>query len=207
VTRIIEPLASRCAKFRFQALPAASMKERLLMIAENENFTTKEIDLIDEILLQSNGDMRRAVTTLQSLHSLAIGEDLNDDTKDSTLSKETISEIAGIPPSSVMDELWNVLAVPQSSTSFDRMYRTVEDVCCAGYSAQSILQSLLPRIIGSDDKQNNEIASNANLSEISKAKIAIRMAEAEKKMIDGADEYLQLMTVCTLILSCYQVGS
>ena len=33
VTRIIEPLASRCAKFRFAPLPVHSMKERIMYIA------------------------------------------------------------------------------------------------------------------------------------------------------------------------------
>ena len=33
VTRIIEPLASRCAKFRFKPLPAHAMSNRLLYIA------------------------------------------------------------------------------------------------------------------------------------------------------------------------------
>lgn len=33
VTRLIEPLASRCAKFRFKSLPAESMMERLNHIA------------------------------------------------------------------------------------------------------------------------------------------------------------------------------
>lgn len=33
VTRVIEPLASRCAKFRFKPLPVVSMQERILHIA------------------------------------------------------------------------------------------------------------------------------------------------------------------------------
>lgn len=33
VTRLIEPLASRCAKFRFKSLPIESMKDRLNQIA------------------------------------------------------------------------------------------------------------------------------------------------------------------------------
>lgn len=37
VTRVIEPLASRCAKFRFKSLPAESMTARLLYIAGDEN--------------------------------------------------------------------------------------------------------------------------------------------------------------------------
>jgi replication factor C subunit 2/4 len=39
VTRLIEPLASRCAKFRFKPLPAESMRERLNYIAsESKSF-------------------------------------------------------------------------------------------------------------------------------------------------------------------------
>ena len=37
VTRIIEPLASRCAKFRFKSLPMDSMLERMRFIAQSEN--------------------------------------------------------------------------------------------------------------------------------------------------------------------------
>jgi replication factor C subunit 2/4 len=36
VTRVIEPLASRCAKFRFRSLPVASMVARLQHIAGKE---------------------------------------------------------------------------------------------------------------------------------------------------------------------------
>ena len=39
VTRIIAPITSRCAKFRFQPLPGESMKGRLLEICSGENVT------------------------------------------------------------------------------------------------------------------------------------------------------------------------
>jgi replication factor C subunit 2/4 len=67
VTRIIEPLASRCAKFRFAPLPPASMKGRLLEIAKAEKCNVPEATM-EAIMVLSGGDMRKAVMTLQSAH-------------------------------------------------------------------------------------------------------------------------------------------
>jgi replication factor C subunit 2/4 len=184
------------------------MKERLLYIAENEHFTSNEKELIDEILQQSNGDMRRAVTTLQSVHTLALGGEI--------VTNDSISEIVGLPPSSIINELWDVLSSAQSNnmfnkslSSFECMNKAVDEICYSGYSAQALLLTLLPKLLNEEEESaSTETKNDARrpLSELSKARIAIRIAEAEKNMIEGADEYLQLMNVCTLILSCFQSG-
>jgi replication factor C subunit 2/4 len=155
------------------------MKNRLHFIAQSENCAVEDAQL-DTILDLAEGDMRRAVTTLQSVHALGKGVDDN-----------TIAEIAGKPPLEVVDALYQAL---QSST-FDDMKVAVEDVCAAGYSAQTLLASLLQKFIVSK-----------TLNELGRAKLAIRIAEAEKNMIDGADEYLQLMTVCGLAFQCLQAA-
>ena len=178
MTRIIEPLASRCAKFRFQSLPPSSMKNRLQDIAKAEECSIQDSQL-DSILELAEGDMRRAVTTLQSVHALGQVDD------------SAIAELAGLPPPAVVDELFTAL----QSSGFDDMKRAVEEVCAGGYSAQTLLGCLLQRFIQTPD-----------LDELGRAKLAIRIAEAEHKMIDGADEYLQLMTVCGLALQCFQAA-
>lgn len=191
VTRIIEPLASRCAKFRFQPLPPASMKERLTYIATSEGCSPAEMDLLDEILEHANGDMRRAVTTLQSVHSLARGGD------DTVITKAAIAEIVGVPPANIVDDLWNkgLAQVDNKVPSFDAMQKAVDDVTAEGYSAQLLLSAILPMV-----------TKDKILTERAKAEIAIRMAEAEKNMIEGADEYLQLMTVCTLAIQWFETS-
>jgi replication factor C subunit 2/4 len=40
--RIIEPLASRCAKFRFKALDPVNTRERIEFIAEKEQVALKD---------------------------------------------------------------------------------------------------------------------------------------------------------------------
>lgn len=156
------------------------MKNRLHFIAQSEHCDVVDAQL-DTILDLAEGDMRRAVTTLQSVHALGKGVDDN-----------TIAEIAGKPPQTVVDALYLAL---QSST-FDDMKVAVEDVCAAGYSAQTLLASLLQKFLVSE-----------TLNELGRAKLAIRIAEAEKNMIDGADEYLQLMTVCGLAFQCLQAAA
>jgi len=188
VTRIIEPLASRCAKFRFNSLPSATMKERVTAIANAEglkNNVVMEESQIDAVLAVSGGDMRRAVTSLQSVQALLAGQTVGD--TDIVIDKNFINELAGLPPDQVIDELYRSLL----SNKFDTMQLAVRNIIADGYSVQTLLQKLLDKFIDSDD-----------LDELGRAKLAIRTAEAEDRMNDGADEYLQLMTVCGLALTC-----
>jgi replication factor C subunit 2/4 len=86
VTRIIEPLASRCAKFRFKSLPVLSMTTRMKEIAEKENVLVNEESLAS-LLKASRGDMRKAVTFLQSCHQLTLGKRL--------ITAEIVTDVSG----------------------------------------------------------------------------------------------------------------
>jgi replication factor C subunit 2/4 len=72
VTRIIEPIASRCAKFRFRPLPVDSMIVRMQHIASSEGVVLGQ-GALDAVLRASQGDMRKAVTYLQSSAQLSLG--------------------------------------------------------------------------------------------------------------------------------------
>lgn len=187
VTRIIEPLASRCAKFRFAPLPVYSMKERIMYIASEEGcrFDDGEREeVLDEILSISQGDMRRAVTTLQSAHSLSGGKEGD------AIKKESIAEMAGLPPSDVIDGLVDTLR----NKKFDDVRKYVQNIVLEGYSAEYVLSALMAKIIVLDDGVSDE----------AKAKIAIKVAQSDKELIDGSDETLQLLAVCSLALEQFK---
>ncbi len=189
VTRIIEPLASRCAKFRFQPLPVDSMKQRILYIAQQEECQFEEgqeEEVIEEILTLSQGDMRRAVTTLQSAHSLS-GIVTEEEVKRDTIKKESIAEMAGLPPQTLIDSL----IVTLQTKSFDEMKTQVTDIVLEGYAVEHVLSALMAKIIVMED-----------VTEEAKAKIAIQIAESDKNLIDGSDELLQLLMVCSRCLEC-----
>ena len=171
------------------------MKERVTAIAEaegrknkskNNNAIVVTESQIDAVLAVAGGDMRRAVTSLQSVQALLAGQQENQ-TNGIVIDEAAIYELAGLPPDQVIETLYKSLL----SNSFDTMQTAVRNVIADGYSVQTLLQKLLEKFISSED-----------LDELGRAKLAIRIAEAEDRMNDGADEYLQLMTVCGLALQC-----
>jgi replication factor C small subunit len=66
--KIIEPIQSRCAPFRFTYLPKTEHDEFLRRIAKNEGITLLDEGL-EAIFEVCGGDMRRAINTLQAAAS------------------------------------------------------------------------------------------------------------------------------------------
>jgi replication factor C small subunit len=67
--KIIEPIQSRCAPFRFTYLPRKDHDQHLRLIAEKENLNLLD-DGLDAIFEVCSGDLRRAINTLQATASL-----------------------------------------------------------------------------------------------------------------------------------------
>jgi replication factor C small subunit len=67
--KIIEPIQSRCAPFRFTFLPREEQDKYLKHIAESENVKLLK-DGLDAVFEVCGGDLRRATNTLQAAASL-----------------------------------------------------------------------------------------------------------------------------------------
>jgi len=176
VSRIIDPITSRCAKFRYKPLAGASSAARLEAIcaAESLPVTPSALPLL---LSVAGGDMRRAITLLQTAHKLVPAG--------SALGEAEVTEVAGTVPAAVVDALWAACA---AGCSLGDIRAAVSAVCAAAYSADAVLQALLPRVAGA-----------ADLDEPGRAQAAVRLADAERKLVDGADEALQMTDVLTVI--------
>ncbi len=124
--RIIEPLASRCSKFRFRSLDTSSTKERLETVAQAEKVAFDEPGVLDTLISTSDGDLRRAITYLQSasrLHAAGAapvaGAATDGDGKEkgegtgmgTAVTRASIVEIAGVVPASVVVSLARSLGV------------------------------------------------------------------------------------------------
>ena len=70
ISRIIEPITSRCAKFRFKSLSYDAIRARLEMICKEEGVEMNDDEAMKALIESSEGDMRKAITTLQSCSRL-----------------------------------------------------------------------------------------------------------------------------------------
>ncbi|XP_058219541.1 replication factor C subunit 2 isoform X1 [Rhododendron vialii] len=172
ISRIIEPLASRCAKFRFKPLSEDIMTGRVLHICKEEG-----LDLDSEALSTlssiSQGDLRRAITYLQGAARLF----------GSSISSKDLISVSGVIPQEVVQSLFAAC----KGGDFDVVNKEVNNVILEGYPVSQMLSQLFEVIVGADD-----------ISDEQKAKICKKLAETDKCLVDGADEYLQLLDVASI---------
>ncbi|KAL5714521.1 Subunit of heteropentameric Replication factor C (RF-C) [Ranunculus cassubicifolius] len=171
ISRIIEPLASRCAKFRFKPLTEDIMTNRILHICQEEgiNLDPEALSTLSSI---SQGDLRRAITFLQSAARLF----------GSTISSKELISVSGVIPDAVVQALFAAC----KSGNFEYANKEVNNVIAEGYPVSQMLSQLLDVVVEANDVTDEQ-----------KARICSKLGQADKCLIDGADEYLQLMDVAS----------
>lgn len=184
ISRIIDPLTSRCAKFRFNPLPHQVMLSHLRLIAAAERVSISE-DTLTALIDSSDGDLRKAVNTLQSAHRMV--------KSGSPLRMDDIAAAACLVPDSVVTEFETVTCNKGVTNSTVRKF-VDENILNEGYSAQQLISQYSDRLF----KQGSEDGV-ARLNDIQRAAIAIAVAQADKALIDGCDEQLQLYNLASRI--------
>lgn len=183
VSRIIEPLTSRCSKFRFKPLSDKIQQKRLLDIAEKENVKIGDEE-IAYLVKVSEGDLRKAITFLQSATRLTGGKEISED---------VITDIAGVIPAATIEGIVTAC----HSGSFDKLEAVVKNLIDEGHAATQLVNQL-----------HDSIIENENLSDKQKSIITEKLAEVDKCLADGADEHLQLVSLCATVMqqltqNCY----
>jgi len=181
VSRIIEPITSRCAKFRFKPLADNILVGRLDMIMEKEGVQVNE-EAKKAIIETSEGDLRKAITSLQSCARLK---------GDQEIVKDDVYEITGVIPERYLEELLEVAQL----NSYDRLQAKVEDLVCEGFSAHQLISQL-----------HDHVVTNKCLTDNQKSAICEKLAVSEHCLLEGAEEYLQMMAVATTVMHTVNMG-
>ena len=99
ISKIIDPLASRCVKFRFSPIAKDAQITRLKLICEKENIKVSDSKVFDALISISEGDLRRSINTLQTASSF----------KTTNLSEKDILSISGVIPQQNIEKIEKVL--------------------------------------------------------------------------------------------------
>lgn len=213
VTRIIDPLASRCSKFRFKSLDQGNAVKRVDDIARLEGVRLAE-GVSEELVRVAEGDLRKAITFLQSAARLVgslervkqegsgggrkkrVVEEEDEDEMDidstaaptsnsnSTLvSIQSIQDIAGVIPVRTMDTLGSAI-FPQNSTKIQ--YAKIAKVVEDMVAEGWSAAQTVTQLYES-------IMYDERVGDLQKMKISEAFSETDKRLVDGGDEHLTVL--------------
>lgn len=182
VSRIIDPITSRCTKFRFIPLGEERIIERLKFISDEEKLKIED-EALKSIVDISGGDLRKAITTLQSCSRLKCGTDSKLD--DNLITLKDILEMSGIIPEDYLGKFVDICR----SKEYTRLENFVRDFM---YEAYSISQFF--------DQLNDFIVADGSITNDEKSVIFDKLGESSFRLMNGGSEYIQLMDFgCTTI--------
>mgnify|MGYP006270778475 CR=1 FL=1 len=163
--KIIEPIQSRCAPFRFTFLPREEQDKYLKHIAENENVKLLK-DGLDAVFEVCGGDLRRAINTLQAAASL-----------NKPIDSKIVYSITG----------------RASPADVEKMVETTMKGDFLG--ARKQLREMIQKygVAGSDIiRQIHTEIFRTDIPEQWKIKLADIVGEIDYRLVEGADEEVQL---------------
>jgi replication factor C small subunit len=164
-SKIIEPIQSRCAVFRFKPLTEPDVKEYLSRIASGEGFEIRQ-DGLDAICALAAGDLRKATNILQvaATTSKVIDQDVVYESTES------------IRPSEI-DELLTTALKGNFTTARSKLD---ELMVRQGLSGEDIVKGI------------HRAVFDLPVPEDAKIRLVDRIGEAEFRIVSGSSERIQL---------------
>jgi replication factor C subunit 2/4 len=179
VSKIIAPLSSRCSKYKFNPISINNTKFLLNNIINNENILINDDNIINCICKYSNGDLRKAITILQRADYIS---KINNE----FITLELIKEILCIVPDDYIYKLYNLIIDPYMDIYNISKY--INNLINYSYPSLNIILELQKMIM-----LNTEINDN------NKSLINIKISSINNCLINGSDNYLQLLSLVIYI--------
>lgn len=173
-TQIIDPISSRCMKFRFKPICKKAIIKKLKIIAIKEQMNIND-ECISTLVDISEGDARRAIMGLQNLKYI-----INYKQK---ITKNDVIYISGEIEEHKFKNLWKKCV---SGTINDIRNLTIY-INRNGFSVKSIMSYL------------NKYVLVSNLTDQKKSLIALELCQTDKRLNDGSDQYIQIFNILLYI--------
>jgi replication factor C small subunit len=163
--KIIEPIQSRCAPFRFTFLPREEHDKYLKNIAEKENLKLLK-DGLDAIFEVCSGDLRKAINTLQAAASL-----------NKPIDAKVVYSITGrASPADVQ----KMIEIAMTGNFLEARKQLRDMIQKYGVAGSDIIRQIHTEIFRTE------------IPESWKIKLADVVGEIDYRLVEGADEEVQL---------------
>ena len=164
-SKILDPIQSRCVVFRFQLLSSSDIKKRVDLIVQNEGLSITH-EAFDALYDASEGDCRRVINLLQATSSIS---------------------------PNITPDLINTIV----SQAKPRDIKIVLEYALAGDflgSREKLLDIMLKQSVSGQDviKAIQKEVWNLPIDNALKVKLTEKTGEAEFRLVEGSDEFIQL---------------
>jgi len=176
INRIIDPIVSRCAVFRFVGLPESKVIERLKYIAKQEKIKIpqdKQDIFYKTLFFISAGDLRRAINTLQMSVALELIENLD---------MNEILRISGFLDNITLDKLINTI----KTKDFEGSKKIIEGI--SNFDSRNFIKQIL------------NILPKLNVNYQNLDSILSYVGTIDYRVSQGGDENIQLTSLIAEII-------
>jgi len=173
-SKIIDPIQSRCAVFRFNRLEDEEVKEYITRVASGEDFKVSE-EAIEAVLRVSGGDLRRVTNILQT----------------AALQKDKIEEedIYGAAASLRPEEINEILEKALAGDFIDAREELSEIMIDRGLDGQDVIDAIHREVL------------DLGISEKGKLEIIENLGEFEFRIAEGGTSDIQIEALLAKIAS------
>ena len=173
-SKIIDPIQSRCAVFRFNRLEEGDVKSYIQRLGESENFSISE-DAVEAVMRVSDGDLRRVTNVLQTA---AISTDEIEE-------EDVYSVSASLKPK----EITEILEKTISNQFIDARDQLSDLMIERGLDGQDVVSSIHREVY------------NLDIGDQQKLELIEALGEFEFRITEGASADVQIEALLAKIAS------
>ena len=170
INQILDPISSRCMKFRFKPIEKLAIIKKLKIISKIENINITD-DCINTIVDVSDGDVRRSIMSLQNLKYII-------NYKKNIIPSDIIQMTGGFEKNQFKN-FWKIC----STGNVKNIRKLTLSICREGFPVIHILTYL------------HDCLLENNINDIKKSKIALELCKTDKRLLEGSNEYLQILNI------------
>ncbi|MBI2139010.1 replication factor C small subunit [Candidatus Woesearchaeota archaeon] len=164
-SKIIEPIQSRCALFRFKPLEEKEMLNLVEKIAHDEGLTISQ-DAREALIDVAEGDCRRLATVLQGCAAMG-----------STISKEEVYSLASVAEPK---EIRQVMELALANKFIEAREKLLDTMLQYGLSGLEVIKQIQKEVL------------NLGIPDRKKLQLIGYCGEIEFRLSEGSDEFIQL---------------